>query len=245
MGKTFVLYIKYLGILGYISICLDIFTGLGAFELYTKTPILQDFPIWGWLIFLIIGLLFTTFYAFHKLRKNRDVIIDELEKIKNQRPEIETNIKRQHNDFDIEVLNKGEDAEFEAQIEILSGNHFVYSLRQNYSTYWEKTKTDKTELQKGQKDLLKVASLKIETSPVNIMNYCLHYYEISHFENSTFPRIGYAHSTSWIPGNNQVVKPRVSLKITISSKPSMIEGPVIKTYELSDEGLIEKTFHES
>jgi uncharacterized Tic20 family protein len=82
MWKTFVLYIKYLGILGWILMGLDLFTALGAFEFYSKIPVLQSFPIWGWLLLLIIGLLFAPFFAFHKLRKEKDVIEKRIKEIK-------------------------------------------------------------------------------------------------------------------------------------------------------------------
>jgi len=61
-------YITNLGISGWLLMGLNLFTALGAFEFYTKTTILQNFPAWGWLLFLIIGLLLTPFVAFHRMR---------------------------------------------------------------------------------------------------------------------------------------------------------------------------------
>ncbi len=135
-------------------------------------------------------------------------------------------------------INSGEDAEFEAQIEVLDGRDFVLSLPQNYSAYWEKTKNDKIDLKKGQRDWLKIASLQIPT-PSLLFSFRVHYYEITCFENSTFPRITYANSSAWLPGNTASLKPCISLKVTISSKPSMIDGAFIRTYRLSDKGLAE------
>jgi len=66
---------------------LNLFTTLGAIELYTKIPVLENFPTWGWILFMIIGLLIAPFYAFHKLRKHRDEIAEQLTK-NNKKKEI-------------------------------------------------------------------------------------------------------------------------------------------------------------
>lgn len=71
------------------------------------------------------------------------------------------------------------------------------------------------------------------------MNYRLHYYKIASDFGSPSPMITYVESTSWIPGNNQVAKPSIGLKVTISSRPSMIGGAFTRTYELSANGLSE------
>lgn len=215
---------------------IDILSGVAG--AYLDVSGTWGFPTWLWILFLIIGLLLAPFLAFHKVRLKSEEIRIELDKLKNERPKIETIIRHQNDDFNIEVLNEGEDAECEAQIEVFDGKGFVLSLPQNYSAYWEKTKNDKTKLKKGQRDWLKIASLEINHRAL-IMSYRLHYYEIMHFENSTFPRIAYAGSTSWIPGNTQIVKPCISLRITISTNPSMIAGAFVRSYQLSDNGLVE------
>lgn len=210
--------------------------GIGA---YFDISGAWGFPTWLWLIMLGVAVIIVPFIAFHKRRLIWEKTQNELDEIKNERPKIETIVREQRDDFDIEVVNKGEGAEFEAQVEILSGGSFVLSLPHYYSAYWEKTKNDKTELKKGQKDWLKIARLDISIGKIPIMKFRLHYYEIVYFENSAFPRVVSLDSTSWIPGSTQVVKPCISLKITISSKPSMIHGAFVRTYKLSDKGLSE------
>lgn len=204
------------------------------------------FPIFGWRIWVFIGfvlILLSVIESSYRNKKAFDSQIYKMElelgKIKNERPKIEAMVRNQIHDFDIEVLNKGTEAEFEAQIEVTEGKGFVLGLPQNYSVYWDKTKNNKIELKKGQRDWLKIASLYIGTTQMSVMNFRLHYYEITHFENSVFPRVVYANSTSWLPGNTQVVRPCISLRITISSKPSMVYGAFIRTYELSHKGLSE------
>lgn len=194
------------------------------------------FPSWLWILLLGIAFITVPFIVFHKLRLKLDELQSELDGIKNTRPKIETKIRRQYNDFDIEVLNIGEYAEFETQIEVLEGNSFVLSLPSNYAGYWENTKNNKTELSKGKKDWLKIASLRIGSS--SMVNYRLHYYKIASDFGSPSPMVTYTESTSWILGNNQVIRPCIMLKVTISSSPSMIGGAFIRIYKLSDNGLL-------
>jgi hypothetical protein len=236
MWKSLTEYITALGHWGWVVLVDILSGGTGA---YLDISGKWGFPTWLWLSMLGVALIIVPFIVFHKRRLIWEKTLEELNAIKNQRPEIDTAISKQNNDFDIEVLNKGEDAEFEAQVEIVNGGDFVRSLPRNYSAYWVKTKKDKTEIKKGHKDSLKIASLSMGYTPIHSMTFQLHYYEITYFENSVFPRIVAADSTSWIPGNTQVVKPCISLKITISSKPSMISGAFTRTYTLSDEGLSE------
>ncbi|MFH0942144.1 MAG: hypothetical protein V1823_03885 [Chloroflexota bacterium] len=235
MVQSFKEYLAAFGKWGFAIAALLIGDLFGIYQSYNSKFVL---PQWAWLLILAVILVMSPVIAFHKLRLKRDELKRELDNIKNGRPKIETTIRGKHDDFDIEVLNTGEDAEFEAQIEVIQGQGFVLSLPQNYTAYWEKTKNDKVELKKGQRDWLKIASLEVHTHGAS-MNFLLHYYEITNFQHSTFPRLAYANSTGWIPGNPQVVKPRISLKITISSKPSMIGGAFVKNYQLSDNGLSE------
>lgn len=234
MCKSFIEYITSLGRWGWLVLVDVISGGVGA---YLDISGKLSFPTCLWILFLGIAFAIVPFIIFHKLRLRRDELKSELDSIKNERPKIETIVRTQQSNFDIEVLNNGEDAEFEAQIEVLDGRNFVLSLPLNYVTYWENTKNNKTELKKGQKDWLKIATL--QTEPPALINLRLHYYEITHFEGSTFPRVAYANSTSWVLGNNQVVRPCIMLKVTISSSPSMIGGAFTRTYKLSDNGLSE------
>ena len=51
---------------------MNLFTALGAFELYTGIYVLQNFPTWGWIVLLGVGLIVMPFRAFHKVRVQRD-----------------------------------------------------------------------------------------------------------------------------------------------------------------------------
>jgi hypothetical protein len=233
MRKALTLYTRYLGIWGWILIGLDLFTALGAFEFYTKIPVLKNLPTWGWLIILVIGLLIAPFFAFHKLRLKSEEIKLELEKQKNQRPKIETGIKSQIRDFDIEIANIGEEAEFEAQVEVIDGEIYAPLLPHNYTACWERTRNGKTEIKNGQKDWLKIASLDIDPKGT-FFKYHLYYFMLPH------TGVLSADSTAWIPGNTEVVRPVIRFKVTIGSKPKMTEGAIVKYYELSEKGLVEK-----
>jgi len=241
MGKSLKEYCIALGYWWFIVIVPIALDTISICELVSGNQFTR-IPSWIWFQIAFVFALIIPFIAFHKLRVRIDEKQKELDIIKNERPKIEVTVRKQYDDFDVEVLNKGEDAEFEAQIEVFDGKGFVLSLPQNYSAYWEKTKNDKIELKKGQKGHLKIASLQISrpiSTPIPMMNFSLHYYEITHFENSTFPIIACAQSTTWIPGDTQTVKPCISLRVTISSSPSMADGAFVRSYQLSDKGLVE------
>ena len=154
MWKSLQEYVTALGYWGFIviaPIALDI---IGVYQLASDNQF-TGVPSWVWFQVAFAFLLIIPFIAYHKLRGKLEKTQNELNNIKNERPKIETTIRKQHNDFDIEVLNKGEDAEFEAQIEVIDGRGFVLSLPENYYAYWKKTKNDKIELKKGRTDWLK------------------------------------------------------------------------------------------
>jgi hypothetical protein len=236
MRKSFIEYIKSLGRWGWLVLVDIILGGAGAyFDISGKL----SFPTWVWILLLGIAFVIIPFIAFHKLQLRQDELQSELDSIKNERPKIETTIRTQQSNFDIEVLNNGENAEFEAQIQVLEGQNFVLSLPLNYIAYWENTKNDKTQLRKGERDWLKIATLQIQTTPYPIANLQLHYYQVASFRCSSSPMITEANSTSWFLGNHQVVRPCIMLKVIISSNPSMIGGALIRIYKLSDNGLSE------
>ncbi len=62
---------------------LNLFTALGAFELYTGIYVLQNFPTWGWLLFLIIGMLLAPYSSYKKQKATIDDLTQKL-KSKNQ-----------------------------------------------------------------------------------------------------------------------------------------------------------------
>lgn len=140
MWKSFIEYITSLGRWGWIVLIQVIAGGVGAyFDISGK----WGFPTWLWILLLGIAFIVVPFIVFHKSRLRRDVLQSELDNIKNQRPKIETQVKAQDDNFDIEVLNNGEYAEFESQIEVLEGKDFVFSLPSNYVGYWENIKNRK------------------------------------------------------------------------------------------------------
>jgi len=189
-------------------------------------------PSWVWAAIGFLALLIAQFVAFHRVRVDRDRLQRQ------PAPAIEVTPKIDYHDIYLDVHNIGEYAEFEAQVELLDGRSFAYALPQIYSAYWDKTKRDKTKIMKGQRDRLKIANLELPTRVLS-ESFRLHYYETSYFEGVPVEGIRSVDSTSWIPGSDQVAKPRFKLKVTISSNPSLKDGVFSRVYELSPDGFSE------
>ena len=70
MGEYFVSF----GIWGYFALVLSILGGINTYSNITDNPIpvFSIIPTWGWLTLLILGLMFTPFFAFHKIRTKLD-----------------------------------------------------------------------------------------------------------------------------------------------------------------------------
>lgn len=210
--------------------------GVGAYlDISNAVPI----PMWVWISLFLVGLIVAPFISFHRLRFERDKIKIQLESIRNAQPLIEVTPKKDNHDiYYLDVHNVGEYAEFEAQVELLEGKSFAFGLPDIYPAYWDRTKRDKTQIMKGHRDRLNIATLEMH---IRVLSACFrfHYYETSYFEGSPLERIGSVNSTSWIPGIVQVLKPCFKLKVTISSNPSLRDGAFSKVYELSPEGFSE------
>lgn len=189
-------------------------------------------PSWALVVIGLLGLFIAQFLAFHRVRVERDRLRGQ------PAPIIEVTPKMDYHDIYLDVHNIGEYAEFEAQVELLDGKNYALALPQIYSAYWDRTKRDKTKIMKGHKDRLKVANLEIAPRGL-LMSFRLHYYETSYFEGVPLERIKSVNSTSWIPGSDQVSKPCFTLKVTISSNPSLKDGVFSRAYELSSEGFSE------
>jgi len=70
LGEYFISF----GIWGYLALLLSILSGINAYSNITGNPIsiFALVPTWGWLTLLILGLLVTPFFAFHKIRTQLD-----------------------------------------------------------------------------------------------------------------------------------------------------------------------------
>jgi hypothetical protein len=236
MLKTIQEYLIAFGKWGYVLAVILFGDIVGIIQSYYQRLIL---PQWAWWTLLVIILTLSPILAFHKLRTARDELLKEINNIRNERPQIEAAIRQSNNEYKLEILNIGEAAEFEAQIKILNGIGFINGcMLPDYTASWETTLSNKSELKKGQRDWLRIATLQI--SGVNpFMNYHLHYQTTLRFENSPMPFTGIYQTTTWIPGNSTTVAPNIVLQITIISKPTMVNGPYIRKYQLSNNGLIE------
>lgn len=166
----------------------------------------------------------------------RDV---EQHQIIQDRPSVKVSpVDERRSFFYLEVENVGGAATFEAQVEIVKGKEFVSLLPDRYSPYWDETKHKKTQIMKGHKNRLLVASLHMSGSAPMPMNFRFHYWESAYFEGMLFEGIRSIDSTSWIPGGKGLVIPKFILRVTISSDPSLREELFDKYYELSTAGLI-------
>lgn len=164
-------------------------------------------------------------------------------RLESAKPSIEVRPANDLHDYYLEVKNIGSTGTFEAQVELVKGKSYVFGLPQMYSACWDKTNNNKTQIMKGHKDKLKIATLEI---PARVLSMSLrfYYYSSYYFEGSYVEGIRYSDSTSWIPGSNQVVVPEFTLRITISSEPSLKEGSFVRNYKLSSSGLEELPNHQ-
>lgn len=161
-----------------------------------------------------------------------------IQEIRDAMPSVEVRPMR-NDDYCLEVTNIGNTGTFEAQVQILEGEDFVRGLPQTYSAYWDRTKKDKSQILKGHKDKLVIATLEIPSDGRMSMNLCFYYYSSEYFQASYDEAIRYRHSNSWIVGSNQVVRPEFILRVTISSEPSLKEGAFTHNYELSSDSFTE------
>jgi hypothetical protein len=228
-------YVTSLGRWAWVVMIDFILAGASAYlDISNSAPI----PRWVWISLFLVGFIVAPFISFHRLRQERDQIKIQLESIRNAQPLIEVTPEMDNRDiYYLNVHNVGEYAEFEAQIEVLEGKSFALGLPEIYSAYWDRTKRDKTEIMKGQKDKLNIATLQMQT---RVLSACFrfHYYGTSYFGES-LEGIHSVDSTSWIPGSDQVLKPAFKLKVTISAKPSLKDGAFSRVYELSPDGFSE------
>jgi hypothetical protein len=204
--RSFREYVKALGFWGLIVIAPIILDIIGVYQLASNNNDFTGVPSWVWFQIAFIFLLVIPFIAFHKLRLKLEENEKEIARLKSNRPEITTKIVKDNKDFYIEVLNIGESAEFEAQIEVVKGEILVPSLPLQYYPYWEKTNTSKVEIHKGQKERLRIASLEIDTYS-RLFTYNLHYIE------PNYKAVTSSHSTSWALGNSGDIKPIIQLRI--------------------------------
>ncbi len=77
MGEYFISF----RIWGYLALVLSILSAINTYSNITGNPIaiFQVIPTWGWLTLLILGLVITPFFAFHKIR-------ERLDRLENKRP---------------------------------------------------------------------------------------------------------------------------------------------------------------
>ncbi len=202
------------------------------------------FEIAGWvinwtLVTLVSWAVFASFmgwivWGFH----NR---INTLEETK---PSISVVPEKDDIDFYLTVQNTGEYAEFEAQVEVLEGQKFMVGLPQRYSVCWEMTKQLETQLKRGQVDSLRIAGLERsdEGKSMALRFYCstvIYPYDVDGGSQGIQRAVGSVNSASWELGSVLISKPCFTLRITITSNPSMKEGVFSRTYQLDDRGLSE------
>lgn len=133
-------------------------------------------------------------------------------------------------DLLLKVQNQGEAGLFRAQVEFVRDSSPI-SGKGIYLAKWGGSGKPESKILKGQSDRIKLAHLHIKTGPIPMLNY-----GFSFFINGETKEFK---STSWIPGKPQTLEPEIFLQVTISSEPSMIDGPFVGEYKLEIDGPME------
>jgi hypothetical protein len=184
-------------------------------------------PIWLWLTFLLLGLIIAPFLAFHKIRKERDVLQEKLD----NNPFIEVEPHKDFDDYYLKVHNIGGYAQFEAQVKVTNGVTSASGLPALYTACWRHAQGRQAQIMCGLIDEIKIASTQYH--PIGLMHFRLYFFD------TKSEQIRSVDSTSWIPGSNQVVKPEFIFQVTISSLPSLKEKVFVRNYKLDSQGLKE------
>ena len=148
-----------------------------------------------------------------------------------QRPSIEVEVINDPRDkMFLEVTNKGEHGEFEAQIEVLEGRYCIHGITRPllpiYTGYWQRNAGPKASLPQGHKDRLMIGRLDMPSPRILLARFAMYFYD------AVSQQLAEYGTTSWVPGSRQAKVARFLLQITISSTPGMKEGPFVKTYLL-------------
>lgn len=191
-------------------------------------------PVWVWVLLGFSSLSIAQFFAFNKVRTERDEKRRELRELEESRPSIHVEVINDRLDrMLLEVTNLGEHGDFEAQIEMLEGHGCIHGMERptlpTYTGCWELGVGPKASLAQGHSDRLLIG--KLEVNP-QLLSAGFHMY----FYDGRAACAKDFGTTSWLLVGKGTVAARFMLRITISSTPSMKQGPFVKTYVVDGEG---------
>lgn len=235
-------FIHSFGKLWWVVVIDYIFGFVGVYQTVTGTTTL---PQIGWAIVFILAFTIPPFIAFKKVRTKRDEYATKYQSLLDIKPSIQVVPEQDGGGHYLRVQNIGERAEFRGKVEVMSGSKSIPLLPTRYSAHWESTKSETTEIDKGDDDRLHIA--RLETNPIArddvvedaLMNWRLYYYEIKGVDAiGSIGSIQNADSHSWFGVRKDVPMPDIALKVTITSHPSMKDS-FTKIYQLTMDGLVE------
>ncbi len=210
------------------QICAIVFGAIAVINLLLSP--LSSVAFWGFTWGQVIGVVFvlSVFWAIIQLNV-------EVSRLQNKKPKLKVTVPGwigNPDNFCINVENVGEVGIIQAYIEIIEGEQFAqYNIR-DYYAYWKNGKGIETEILKGRADRVLIA--RINSNPPNhdIQHFTLYFYD------TNSDRKACAASCSW--GLPETIEPEFTLKVSISSKPSLREGAVSHYYKLTpSRGLFE------
>lgn len=197
-----------------------------------------DYLMWAIPLAIFTAVFFLAPYKIYKAEKQE---CNRLQTQLDTRPSIEVRPIKEHDLYCLEVKNRGNTGEFQAQIEMLEGHIHVGMKLNRYLACWEYAPHKEAKILKDQVDKIKIARF-ISNHPYITQYLHLYYYDpISSGEN-------YIGSDAWFIGSKiiavngterEVTKPEFMLRVTISSEPSLKQGSFVKEYKLGLGGLEE------
>ncbi len=127
--------------------------------------------------------------------------------------------------FGIEVTNAGETRVFEAQIQIVDGQDSIHGVTRpplpTYAGYWELGAGPVARLPQGHKDFLLLGLREFEFPFVT--------FRMAFYDRAAQKRLDYG-TTSWLVLDPNIAAVHLELRVTISSTPSLPEGPFSAVY---------------
>jgi len=246
MGESIKQYIKALGYRGAIVTAFLVGDILGIIKSYVSVESGNFLlPVWVWWLILVVILIISPFWVFHKLRLKLVSVENDRKKLLDARPSIDVTLEKTqtsggHINY-LRVHNNGAEGEFRAQIELSSDDPSVLCLPHYYG-YWQYGNKDATKISKGHDDWLKIAELK--SSPPS---YSIEHLEIFFYDKTA----GCAHPVSTssyfigvsITNKDGNTKPMTKwdykLRVSISSNPELREGVFCRDYILNIDELRE------
>jgi hypothetical protein len=206
-------------------------------DLYLRATHQASMPSRAWVALGFIVLILVPFIVFHKSRLERDGLRQEIARLiaeSGRRPKVVTHASSE----DIVVQNQGAKASFRAEIRVLEQWNFeAVPVGLVLPGFWRNSLKSETEIFNGQEDRLYLRSLSQTPAPGGAVtgSLNLHYFNRQGHNLDKFPQAFMLYS------DDPPVNTGLLIQVTISSTPEMTDGPVVRTYRLTREGLYEQT----